>query len=418
MTTTGHDRPRGSLNNPHLLRRVNALGQTDNLTNWRYLAREYVFLGLVVGLTITFYQSREGWGLAWWWNLPVTVLAITLIGAGQHRLTTLAHEASHYLLFRHRLLNELASDFLCLFPLWSATYQYRLQHLAHHQFPNDPERDPDLAQMEASGHRFRFPMSPARFVWECVMRQVLWAPGLLRYVRMRARYASLGGGPGPYESSGGRVYLLMLAGVLYLALLAGSLTVLVMWGRAWHLAVVPPALLAVMLTFYALVPTGFFRRHRIKSDVSPRWTTIFRVSYLTAVFTALAWLTRLTGEPWTLYYIVLWLAPMGTSFAFFMLLRQIVQHGNASQERFGNTRIFLVHRLIRCAVFPLGMDYHLPHHVFPFVPHYRLAALHDILMETEPYRQQARVVEGYFWHRVPPQHATVLELMAASKKDA
>src|SRR5262249_37580001 len=112
-----------------------------------------------------------------------------------------------------------------------------------------------------------------------------------------------------------------------------------------------------------------------------RWTTIFRVSYLTAVFTALAWLTWLTGEPWTLYYIVLWLAPIGTSFAFFMLLRQIVQHGNASQERFGNTRIFLVHRLIRFAVFPLGMDYHLPHHVFPFVPHYRLAALHALLLE-------------------------------------
>ena len=148
--------------------------------------------------------------------------------------------------------------------------------------------------------------------------------------------------------------------------------------------------------------------------MSPRWTTILWVSYLTVMCTALAWLTRLTGQPWVLYYIVLWLAPMGASFAFFTLLRQIVQHGNASRERFGNTRIFLVNRLIRFAVFPLGMDYHLPHHVFPFVPHYRLAALHDLLMETVRYRQQARLVEGYFWHRVPPQHATVLELMAAS----
>ena len=98
-----------------------------------------------------------------------------------------------------------------------------------------------------------------------------------------------------------------------------------------------------------------------------------------------------------------------------MLLRQIVQHGNAGGERFSNTRIFLVSRLIRFAVFPLGMDYHLPHHLFPMVPHYRLKRLHALLEETEEYRQQATTVEGYFWHRDPPQHPTVLELMATEK---
>jgi len=58
------------------------------------------------------------------------------------------------------------------------------------------------------------------------------------------------------------------------------------------------------------------------------------------------------------------------------------------------------------------MDYHLPHHLFPMVPHYRLPALHALLMETDEYREHACMVEGYFWHRRPPAHATVLELMA------
>src|SRR4051794_16843779 len=93
------------LNDHDLIRRVNALRRTDNWTNWFYLAREYLFLGAVVGLTIAFYQGREGWGLSWLWNVPVTLLAVVLVGAGQHRLTTLAHEASHYMLFRNRLLN-------------------------------------------------------------------------------------------------------------------------------------------------------------------------------------------------------------------------------------------------------------------------------------------------------------------------
>jgi fatty acid desaturase len=106
------------------------------------------------------------------------------------------------------------------------------------------------------------------------------------------------------------------------------------------------------------------------------------------------------------------MVPLGTTFAFFMILRQVVQHGNASQDRFTNTRIFLVGPLIRWAVFPLGMHYHLPHHLFPLVPHYRLQELHELLLETEEYRNQATVVEGYFFHRRPPEHPTVLELMA------
>jgi fatty acid desaturase len=128
-------------------------------------------------------------------------------------------------------------------------------------------------------------------------------------------------------------------------------------------------------------------------------------------------LTWATGRPWALYYVLLWLVPLGTSFSFYMLLRQIVQHGNAGGGRLTNTRIFLVGRLIRWSVFPLGMDYHLPHHIFPLVPHYRLRELHELLLETEEYRKSATVVEGYFAHRRPPQYPTVLELMAGPRAE-
>ena len=75
-----------------------------------------------------------------------------------------AHEASHYLLFRNRILNELVSDWLCLFPMWSSTHHYRLQHLAHHQFVNDPERDPDISQLQTSGHWLPFPLTRKQFL--------------------------------------------------------------------------------------------------------------------------------------------------------------------------------------------------------------------------------------------------------------
>jgi fatty acid desaturase len=401
------------LNDPDLIRRVNALRKTDNFTNWFYLLREYLFLGSVIGLTIAFYNVRTDWGLPWACNVPVTLLAVVLIGSGQHRLTTLSHEASHYMLFRNRRLNELASDWLTMFPMWSTTHHYRLQHLAHHQFPNDPERDPDIAQMEGSGHRFDFPMPPGQFVWECVIKQVLLFPKLIRYIRIRAKYNATGQGSGPYEAKGPKSRLLVAVGGLYLAALTATLFGTYWWGNPVLMTVAPLVLWAVAMGFYAVVPLRFFRQSLVKGDVSPRWTTFNRLTYATGLFLGLAWLSRLTDQPWGLYYFLLWLLPIGTMFSFCMILRQVVQHGNGGQGRFTNTRIFLVSRFIRFAVFPLGMDWHLPHHLFPMVPHYRLRQLHDLLMETDEYRREAMIVEGYFFHRQPPQYPTVLELMAA-----
>jgi fatty acid desaturase len=255
-------------------------------------------------------------------------------------------------------------------------------------------------------------MARWKFIWNCVLKQVLWPPKLIRYIRVRARYASTGAGQGPYEAKGPRSRALIAVAAAYLVLVAGVLTGLTYLGNPWLLALVPAGMLAAVLTFYALVPERLFRKMLVRPDVHPRWTTMLRVSHTTLLFTALAWLSHLTDAPWGLYYIVLWLVPLGTSFSLYMILRQVVQHGNASQDRFTNTRIFRVNRLIQLAVFPLGMDYHLPHHLFPMVPHYRLRRLHDLLMGTDAYRNEATVVEGYFLPRErPPQNPTVLDLM-------
>ncbi len=65
-----------------------------------------------------------------------------------------------------------------------------------------------------------------------------------------------------------------------------------------------------------------------------------------------------------LIYVLLWLVPLFTSFSFFMILRQLVQHGNGDRGKLTNTRTFLLAPLINFAVFPMGQDYHLPHHLY------------------------------------------------------
>lgn len=385
------------LADPDLLRRINALRRPDNVTNWFYLAREYVFLSAVAALTIAFYFCRGGWGLTWAWDLPVTFVAVVLMGVGQHRLITLGHEASHYLLFRNRLLNELASDWFCLFPLGGITHNYRVQHLAHHQHVNDPERDPDLAFMKRSGHEHHFPMSKGRFLWNCLLKTFLWVPGLVQYVLLRARHATLGALADAHPSQGKRPRLVVRVAIGYLAILVAALTTLCGTDNPWLLALVPGFLWAALLVFFLLAPARMFSQVAVKPVVTPRWWSILRITYLTVLFTVLAWLSDLTGKPWGLYYLVLWVVPLLTTFAFLMILREIVQHGDAGRERFTHSRNFRGNPLVRFAVFPLGMDYHLPHHLFPMVPHYRLKALHALLRQVDVYNRQAPMVAGDFY---------------------
>src|SRR5260370_671754 len=141
-----------SLQDSDLKEKLQRLPQADNVTNWYYLLRTYVFLTVVIGGAVWFDLYRQTAELALGWDVPVFALAIILVGAGQHQLSGLAHEGVHHILFRNRYLNDLASDLLCMFPVFSSTHHYRLQHLAHHQFVNDPLRDPAAPPLQTSGH--------------------------------------------------------------------------------------------------------------------------------------------------------------------------------------------------------------------------------------------------------------------------
>jgi fatty acid desaturase len=292
--------------------------------------------------------------------------------------------------------------------------------MAHHQFVNDPERDPDVSQLKTSGHWLKFPLEASVFVWT-IIRQ-LWIPNLIRYIRIRAMYNAMGTDKNPYVKKGVvRSKLPVRVGLAYLALSAAAFTWTVWSGNTLLLAVIPGALYVGMMIFFSVMPAELFQQTRIKPVFSPRAMTLMRMTFFTALFAALAWTTHLTGQWAAVRFLAWWVAPMLTSFSFFMILRQLVQHGNADRGWLTNTRVFDVNPLIRCAVFPMGQDYHLPHHMFASVPHYRLKDLHEAMLKYPEYAHDAVVVEGYFLpkHR-PPTAPTVLDVVGpnyAGRKD-
>lgn len=402
-----------TLADPALKAELQRLRRTDNLTNWYYIARTYLYLAVVTGAAVAVFEYVRLSDLSWLWAVPVALLAVVLIGAGQHQLTGLAHEGSHHILFRNRWLNDLASDWFCMFPIFGATHLYRLQHLAHHQFVNDPDRDPDVSQLRTSGHWLNFPVGKRPFLLT-LMKQ-LWVPNLIRFMRVRAAYNATGTDKNPYIPKGFKPNKTAVRiGVLYLVATVLALTGLYYLGDPVLLVAVPLAMWAAICLVYWKLPADKFNQSRLHPVVPLRYMTMLRLGQATLVFTALANVTYYTGAPAALYYSVLWVMPIFTAFAFFMILRQIVQHGNADRSWLTNTRTFFVGRLINFAVFPIGQEFHLPHHMYATVPHYRLRELHERLMTYPEYARQAVVVEGYFLPPHSPQtRPTVLDVLGA-----
>ncbi len=402
-----------------LQRRIMRLRQADNVTNLYYLAREYACLAATVGVAVAFGESRAGWGLSWYWNVPVFATAIVVIGALQHRLAGLGHESSHYTFLKNRFCNDLIPDLFCMFPIMTSVHFYRVFHMAHHQYTNDPERDPDLLNLGRGKRAFEFPMTRKRFI-AVVYFCMIVAP--LRFAEYQFAYMvvnTLGKGRSIYRRRDGadhgrfEVYIPRLAtalGVVYAFALSAFFGWLHLTDRpGW---IVPSGLAAGAVATLILrgLPDWAVFQSPFRQVYSTRFAAAARLWFFTTALMALAILRYQTGGASALYVILLWFAPILTTFPFFMLLRDVYQHSNADTGRLTNSRVFFADPLTRWAVFVYGQDMHIPHHLFPAIPHYRLAELHQILKESHhDYSEQ--VVECHGTFKGDESHPTILDEM-------
>ncbi len=403
--TAGTVRP--TFEDAGLQREIMHLRQVDNATNLRYLASEYASLAVVVSGAVLFAQYRAGLGLGWAWNIPVFAVAIALVGGIQHRLAGLGHEASHYSFMKNRVLNDLVPDLFCMFPLMTTIHFYRLFHMAHHQFTNDPGRDPDLQNLGHAKRSGEFPMSRGRFI-RVIYFAAFVAP--VRFVRYQWAYFqvnTLGQGKNVYVDGrgnpAGSAAWPRLATVLGIAYVAGFNILTRMLTDANHADwLLPAGVLSFGLAagVTCLLPGWALFGSPFRQAYSPRVGSVVRLGYFTAFLEVLAHLRWATGGASVLYFTVLWLVPMLTSFMFFMFLRDVYQHSNADAGRLTNSRVFFTDPFTRWAVFVYGQDMHIPHHLFPAIPHYRLPALHALLKEDHPaYRRQVVETHGTFHDR-------------------
>lgn len=409
-----------ALDSPQLHKLVQPLRRPDNVTNWLYLAIDYACLTSVVASAIVFCHFHRDWGISSLWAPVVVVIAVCLIGALQHRLAGLGHEGAHYILFRNRKLNEAASDLLCMFPLFSTTEQYRQVHLGHHEYVNDWERDPELLNLGQTRMMDRFPMTKRAFLYHFTIA-LLIPKRLLRYMWDNIYVTAVGNGVHPYTLPAGQgpplvfglFRMTTILGVAYFAAIVGAMGYLSHYGSTTSMAFTPiTSWVASGVCIWAL-PGKWFFGSRIRPAYSNKITSFLRLGYLTGLESLLAWSCFLTGFEWGVYFWLFWMLPLFTVFPYLMLLRDLFQHANADRGRFTNSRAILCHPVLRWAMFIYGQDLHVTHHLFPFVPHFRLRALHKLLMEQcDEYSREVIETQGIL--RGSSARPTLLDVISPS----
>jgi fatty acid desaturase len=402
------------LRDPAFRQLLQDVRQTDNRTNWLYIARSWLILLVVLAAAVAGLEWVAYSGVGWGWAIPIVVVSAIFVGAGQHHLGVLGHEGSHRTLFRNRWLNELASDWLCMYPLFTTTYMYRLQHLAHHQFVNDPVRDPNIVQMRATDTWPDGPLRPRQIV--AYVLRVLNPIRLFGFLGVRIKDNTFSMSHDVYRASDEpapawpkRLGALCVVGQLVVN------HVLVYVGDWLLLAIIPPALWIASMVVFGILPESYYHRSRVKPDIGLRATTLQRLTCYFLLFHGLAWLNLLTGRPAIWYWLLLWAVPLVTTFPLYVLLRQFVQHGNGGRGRLTNTRVFLGPTTINFFLLPVGQDYHLPHHLFASVPHYRLRQLHEAMLKFLDYRSAAVEVDGVVRPPKGTSHHSLIAVLGAER---
>jgi fatty acid desaturase len=246
------------------------------------------------------------------------VLAILVNGIQQHAMFVLAHEATHYRLFEHRGLNDFFGRLAGVLGGISMC-TYRVTHRLHHNNLYGPE-DPDTAIHGG------YPRGKG-YLWKKLAQDLL---GLNAW----KTFAYFFGSPALNADTGKSIR---------------------------PLDDTSPAL-----------------RAAARKD---RWLVLGGQLLLPGLAGAMfGW--------WGLgMYLLLWVLPLVTVLQPILRLRAICEHGAVTDlsspltaartnQLYGLSGLFG-----RAVFFPLHVNYHLEHHLYPAVPHYRLPALHRLLAE-------------------------------------
>lgn len=95
-------------------------------------------------------------------------------------------------------------------------------------------------------------------------------------------------------------------------------------------------------------------------------------------------------------YFLMWLLPMATTYQLFLRVRNIAEHATVDdlQDPLKNSRTTLIGPIARTIFAPYWVNYHIEHHMLPYVPCYRLPEVHRLMLQRG-FGDRMAIVKGY-----------------------
>ncbi|XZE54676.1 fatty acid desaturase family protein [Planctomycetaceae bacterium SH139] len=143
-------------------RHIDTVRALSQVNGWRTSSYLLLHWG-VIAVTMVIVAVTMHWA--------AFLLGGLVIASRMQALGVMLHDATHYLLYRNRVVNDVISDLLIAFPLGMGTTLYRKTHFRHHRFTNT-EEDQDLVAQRQEREWYEWPKTR----WGCalaIVRSVL-----------------------------------------------------------------------------------------------------------------------------------------------------------------------------------------------------------------------------------------------------
>ncbi|MEZ6090733.1 MAG: fatty acid desaturase family protein [Pirellulaceae bacterium] len=139
-------------------RHIESVRSLSKVNGWRTTGYLVLQWSLMIGAFVA---------AAYFDHWAVYIVAAFVVASRMQALGVLMHDATHFLLYKNRTVNDVVSDLFISFPLGMSTTLYRRTHFRHHRFTNT-EEDQDLVAQREEQEWYQWPKSRLACCWTLV----------------------------------------------------------------------------------------------------------------------------------------------------------------------------------------------------------------------------------------------------------
>lgn len=265
------------------------------------------------------------------WCIPLYLITTLFIASRIQGLSTTLHDAMHYRLVKNKNLNDLFANILICIPTFISLTEARKQHKTHHDNTNDIDHDPDLLS------------------------------------KVKGRY------PNEWIFPKSKFGLFFT----FLKYTFGIHLIMILFKRD----------MSIKEKFIYILKSLSFQKFKINFKE--------KVTYITILFHIIT-IACMIYFGFFSEYLLFWIAPTIFWAPFFGRLRAISEHFNVKDtNQYNESSVLILNWFDK--LFLTGtwnIQYHTPHHIYPYVPSYNLKKLHEEMLKLNLYRKHVHITEG------------------------